>query len=287
MGAAPPSMAKAASVRQRPGWDQAHQTMAATIGPTPVGVSRSGPQARTRVVMARVCSAISVFRRWMRRAKARRLAAVAAVSGSRSARWRSRPQVATRRGVVRSRSRPERIRSGDDQGLQLALGVGGGLDRRTPGGQPHRQRRPLTGGPWLGEAVAAQGLTGRPGGVQRVGRGAVAAGGPLGRSSSTTCSAWAWRTGSGRPYPLRASGTTAVTSGRATPQFSSSPLCTTGPWTTPVLSRTEVVAWKSIHSWPVRAQHRAHTLGVGRGLQGFRHVVPDPRCRQASSRRRG
>jgi hypothetical protein len=62
--------------------------------------------------------------------------------------------------------------------MQLALGVGGGLDRRTPGGQPHRQRRPVTGGSRLGEAVAAQGFTGRPGGVQRVRLGAMAAGGP-------------------------------------------------------------------------------------------------------------
>jgi hypothetical protein len=37
IGAAPPSMAKAASVRQRPAWDQALRTMAATIGPTRSG----------------------------------------------------------------------------------------------------------------------------------------------------------------------------------------------------------------------------------------------------------
>ena len=37
MGAVPPSMAKAASVGQRPGWDQAHKMMAATIGPTRSG----------------------------------------------------------------------------------------------------------------------------------------------------------------------------------------------------------------------------------------------------------
>src|SRR5215218_794210 len=85
-GGSPPSMAKAASVRQRPGWDQAHRTMAATIGPTPRRLSRSGRQARTRAVMARVWSAISASRSWMRRARARRLATVAAVSGSVSAR---------------------------------------------------------------------------------------------------------------------------------------------------------------------------------------------------------
>jgi hypothetical protein len=60
------------------------------------------------------------------------------------------------------------------------LGVAGGLDRRAAGGQPHRQRRALPGGPRLGQLVAAQGLAGRPGGIQRVGLGTVAAGGPFG-----------------------------------------------------------------------------------------------------------
>src|SRR5215472_12159594 len=44
MGAAPASMAKAASEWIRPGWDQAHKTMAATMGPTPNWLSRSGRQ---------------------------------------------------------------------------------------------------------------------------------------------------------------------------------------------------------------------------------------------------
>src|SRR5215207_6092522 len=35
IGAAPPNIAKAASERQRPACDQAHSTVAATIGPTP------------------------------------------------------------------------------------------------------------------------------------------------------------------------------------------------------------------------------------------------------------
>src|SRR4029453_15150931 len=49
MGAAPPSMAKAASLGQRPGWDQAHRTMAATIGPTPQRVLRPAAEpARSR-----------------------------------------------------------------------------------------------------------------------------------------------------------------------------------------------------------------------------------------------
>ena len=41
--------------------------MAATIDPTPHRLSRSGHQARTRTVLARVCSAISASRSWMRR----------------------------------------------------------------------------------------------------------------------------------------------------------------------------------------------------------------------------
>jgi hypothetical protein len=63
--------------------------------------------------------------------------------------------------------------------VQLALGVAGGLDRRAAGGQPHRQRRTLPGGTRLGELLTAQGFAGRPGGIERVGLGTVAAGGPL------------------------------------------------------------------------------------------------------------
>ena len=74
----------------------------------------------------------------------------------------------------------EGIGSSNDQRVELALAVGGGLDGRAGGGQPHRQRRPVPSGPWLGELVAAQGLAGRPDRIQGVGPGAVAAGGPLG-----------------------------------------------------------------------------------------------------------
>jgi hypothetical protein len=74
----------------------------------------------------------------------------------------------------------EAVRGRDDQRMQLALGVGGGLDRRAPGSQPHRQCRSVAGRSGLGEPVAGQGFAGRPGRIQRVGLGAVAAGGPLG-----------------------------------------------------------------------------------------------------------
>jgi hypothetical protein len=32
---------------------------------------------------------------------------------------------------------PEAVGGGDNEGVELALGVGGSLDRRAPGGQPH------------------------------------------------------------------------------------------------------------------------------------------------------
>jgi hypothetical protein len=62
----------------------------------------------------------------------------------------------------------------------LALAVAGGLDGRAAGGQPDRERGSWPGRSGLGELVAAQGLTGGPGGIEGVGLGAVAAGGPLG-----------------------------------------------------------------------------------------------------------
>jgi hypothetical protein len=74
----------------------------------------------------------------------------------------------------------EGVGGDDDQGMQLALGVGSGLDRRAPCCQPDRERGPIAGGTRLSEPVTAQGLTSRPSRIDRVGLGAVAAGGPLG-----------------------------------------------------------------------------------------------------------
>jgi hypothetical protein len=97
---------EAASLGQRPACNQVHSTLAATIGPTPCWRSRSGRQARTSVVMAPVCSAISRSSSCARRAKAGRLAAVAVVSASQSPRWRSCPQVPVSCWVVKPRRRP-------------------------------------------------------------------------------------------------------------------------------------------------------------------------------------
>jgi hypothetical protein len=64
--------------------------------------------------------------------------------------------------------------------VELALGVAGSLDRRAAGGQPHRQRGSWTGRSGLGQLLTAQDLASGPDGVQRIGLGAMAAGGPLG-----------------------------------------------------------------------------------------------------------
>ena len=59
----------------------------------------------------------------------------------------------------------KRVRSGDDEGVELALGVGGGLDRGAARGQPHLKRCMLAGSPGLGKLGTAQSLPGGPGGV--------------------------------------------------------------------------------------------------------------------------
>jgi hypothetical protein len=69
---------------------------------------------------------------------------------------------------------------GGDQRVELSLGVAGGLDRGAAGRQPDLERCSVPCGTRLSELVAAQGLAGGSGGVQRVGLGAVAAGCSLG-----------------------------------------------------------------------------------------------------------
>src|SRR5215211_8831501 len=197
IGAAPPSMAKAASVRQRPAWDQALRTMAATIGPTPVRVSSSGRQARTSMV--RLGSA---------RRPRRSTAGCGGPGRAGWPRWRrsrgglkvgvgplTQPCAGANQAGRGQATQPaaEGVRGSDDQRMQLSLGVGGRLDRGAARRQPHRHRRAMAGRSGLGELLAGQGLAGRPGGVQGVGPGAVAAAARLGRSPSTTCSWWAAR----------------------------------------------------------------------------------------------
>ena len=75
---------------------------------------------------------------------------------------------------------PQDLGGGDHQGVQLALGVAGGLDRGAAGRQPHRQGGSWTGRSGLGELITAEGLAGGPDRVQRIRLGAMAAGSPRG-----------------------------------------------------------------------------------------------------------
>ena len=83
MGAVPASIANAASECTRPGWDQAHRTVAATIGPTPNSSSRSGRQLRMMATIAFCSSRASFSIACARRAKVRSATTVLAVSTSR------------------------------------------------------------------------------------------------------------------------------------------------------------------------------------------------------------
>jgi hypothetical protein len=66
----------------RPGWDQAHNTVAATIGPTPNSSSRSGRQPRMMAIMAFCSSRASFNIVCARRAKVRSATTVVVVSTS-------------------------------------------------------------------------------------------------------------------------------------------------------------------------------------------------------------
>ncbi len=89
MGARPASIANAASEWIRPVWDQAHNTVAATIGPTPNSSSRSGRQLRMMATIAFCSSRASFSIACARRAKVRSATTVLVVSVSQ--------QVCTRR----------------------------------------------------------------------------------------------------------------------------------------------------------------------------------------------
>jgi hypothetical protein len=174
-------MAKAASLRQRPGWDQAHSTDA--------GHDRAHPSSGEQLRVPGphqdgdgpgVLGDLEV----------QELDAAGqgppAGHGGRGLDIPVGPLTQPPAGADQMRRgqaakpAPEHIRSGDHERVQLALGVAGGLDRGAAGGQPHRQRGPPAHGPRLGELVATQGLAGGSGRIQGIGGGAVAAGGPLG-----------------------------------------------------------------------------------------------------------
>src|SRR5688572_20107185 len=69
MGATPASVANAASERNRPGWDHAHRTVAATMGPTAWWSNSSGRQDFTiasRAFSWVLASLVRLMARWAR-----------------------------------------------------------------------------------------------------------------------------------------------------------------------------------------------------------------------------
>ena len=88
MGATPASIANAASEWIRPGWDHAHKTVAATIGPTPNSSSSSGRQLRMMATIAFCSSRASFSIACARRAKVRNATTVLVVSTSHDERTR-------------------------------------------------------------------------------------------------------------------------------------------------------------------------------------------------------
>jgi hypothetical protein len=74
----------------------------------------------------------------------------------------------------------QRLRSSDDEGLELAAGVRPGRHDAGPGDMQHPDRLPVPTLARAREVVASQGFAAGPDGVQGVALGAVAAPGPLG-----------------------------------------------------------------------------------------------------------
>lgn len=179
MGAVPASMAKAASEWIRPGWDQAHSTVAATMGPMPGCSSRSGRHDRTMARITFSCSAASAVKAWTRRAKVRSTVTVVRVSRFQEG---VDPQCgggAQHRGqLLVAEPRPDGFRGGDDEAEQLLLG-GRGLDRGAAGGQQHGQGLTVPTVAWGAEPGPGEGFAGGADRVQRVGLRTVSARGPL------------------------------------------------------------------------------------------------------------
>src|SRR5699024_2145325 len=179
-GATPASIANAASSRTRPGWDHAHSTVAATIGPTPFSASRSGRQDRTIARIFFLCSSASACSALARRARSRSTLAVVAVSTSQAGWTRKREAISTISDSFRSRSLARR-RSGAAivrlNSWRWATVAASTAERRAASSTDRACRScPVRGVPWCGLAIASRAAHR----VQRIGLRAVTALGALG-----------------------------------------------------------------------------------------------------------
>ena len=173
-GATPAGTANAPSLRTRPGCDQTTSAVAATIGPTPTSSSRSGRDAATSPSTLGWWAS-PARRSRIRQARARIACAVPVMPTPPVGRQRA--HVSTICAVLLplrygSRAVRGRWREGD----QLAFGVAGHLDRRTPGDKQGCNGVSVAGRSRCGQVVAAsasgatEGRRGRRSSCPSVGR---------------------------------------------------------------------------------------------------------------------
>ena len=126
IGATPARRAKAASLRSRPGCDQATSSQAAQIGPTLCRASSCGASACTRRVSSASSGSASPRSCWIRRASERRAWQCAARSQSLPPRRRA--QAATSARCERPCRRALARRASEEQGSQLVASGRAGAD---------------------------------------------------------------------------------------------------------------------------------------------------------------
>ena len=125
----------------------AHNTTAATMGPTPGCSSRSGRQALMSTLIACSWRFASVRSAWHRRAKSRNTPTYVRVSRSQRALTRRRVTVVSMTVVERaSESGPQRLGCGDDQCVELVLHDRGTVHRGPSRRKQHGQRHAWTRG---------------------------------------------------------------------------------------------------------------------------------------------
>ncbi len=179
-GAAPASIAKAASERSRPGWDQLISTWAAVTGPIPGWASSTGAIAVTSLrssASSSLASARAVSARWAVRpaphggAVLHRIAGCGHQRGAGAELWQPGPPSQ----AVRSGSGAVTISALSCRRASAPAWTAPGA-----GGVQHPQRLPVPALAWAGQVLAGQRFAAGPDRVQGIALGAVAAAGPLG-----------------------------------------------------------------------------------------------------------
>ena len=206
IGATPPSIAKALSLRMRPGWDHTTRVVAATMGPTPTSSSRSGRQLLTSASMCSWCASASERRVEMRRARAFMASPTATVDTSPVG--HQRVQTSTICAVERPRSLAARtsgqVLASDTRWRSVSPIISTDERRATKRG---REDIAVAGVARCGQVVPAQGFACHSRGVEVVGLLAHGRGWPAGAPTprrSCRASRPCWRKGSPTSFQRRA-----------------------------------------------------------------------------------